>query len=317
MAQGKAFQRLVAAGATPQRAKLFTENVMRKVPTGIGTPEIGRLPELGAMPSVASVNAPEVAGIGGALASRVVPKKGPTTWYTDDYAAGSSQFRAEQGMPSWELPKFGSPDIQVYFDKSYGPGTYKKVETQAYIELAPDLFASSKSKGYDKAIFNLIKGGASLPQVLTKIVNDGNIGNPGLEAFPVTDATGDVVKAASDYATRMFNQYAKLQSGFDGYVAKISPRYSDYRYDIPSVKTKYGVSNNFKEGTIDVLNNYWALQNYKAREQKLTKEGKKPEVIKADLVKYKAALATKVNAAGRTPAKDEQARRDALKKASK
>jgi hypothetical protein len=313
----QAVQRLIAAGASPARAKSFSSAVTNKVPTGLGGPQLGGLPELGPMPSVASIKAPEVAGLGIGVASRVAPKKGPTTWYTDDYAAGSSQFRTEQGMPGWELPKFGSPDIGNYFDKSYGPGTYKKVETQAYIERAPDLFASSKSKGYDKAIYKLVLGGASLPQVLTKIVNDGNVGNPGLEAFPVTDASGDVVKAAGEYATRLFNQYAKLQSGFDSYVAKLSPRYSDYRYDIPSTKTKYGVANNFKEGTIDVLNNYWALQNYKAREQKLTKEGKKPEVIKADLLKYKKALATRVNGAGRTPAKDEQARRDALKKASK
>ena len=252
---------------------------------------------------------PTVRGLEGAVPSRQVPQ-GPKEWYSDDYATASASFRNEQGMPGWELPGFGSPDVQQYFDFSYGPGAYKKVEQRAYATLAPDYFAATKSRGYEKFLASAIAGGASISQIESQILKDEAEGDELLAAFPVVGLDGNVAKSASDYAKKLFSQYNKLQSGWKDQVGKLGVTYRDYRYDLPSAKFKYGTSTNFKAGTIDVLNNYWALKKYNEYAKSLkVPENRRPEL----LAKYKARLTTAVNKAGRTPLKDEKARRDALK----
>lgn len=296
----EAMRRLIAAGASPERAKAFTQNVINKI----------QVPE---MPKVAGIEVPKATMPKSPVASRQVPR-GPQEWYSDDYATASSSFRQEQGMPSWELPGFGSPDVQTYFDFSYGPGTYKKIEQRAYSALAPDYFAATKSKGYERFLAKAIAGGASIAQIESQILKDEAEGDELLANFPVVGLDGNVAKSASDYAKRLFNQYNKVASGWGDYVGKLGTQYRDYRYDLPSAKLKYGTKNDYKAGTIDVLNNYWALQKYNAYESKLKSNRRlTPAYVQSELAKYKNRLATTVNKAGRTPLKDEKARRDALK----
>ena len=298
MAQGKAFERLVAAGASPQRAKLFTENVMRKVPTGIGTPRVGSVP---------SVSTPKVTSV----PSVGVVKK-PSDYYSDDNAAASEAFRADKGLPGYELPSFDSPEIVPYFDFSYGKGSYQKLLNKAYKQYAPTL---AKAKGtnqlpYEKFIVDAIQVYKLNPsQILTQIVADEEAGDPDFLAFPVSSKDGDRIKAASDYVNRLYNENANLEKGID---AVITGTYTDYRYKLPSAKTKYGISNNFKEGTIDVLNNVWAFDKYKAREQQLQKAKVPASAIKKDLLNFKYRLLRDVTKSKRTPFKDEVARREAI-----
>jgi hypothetical protein len=230
------------------------------------------------------------------------------------------------------LPEFNSPEIEPYFDYSYGKGSYKKAKDKVSFALAPNLYKSSTSPLYDKVIHNLvISGKASLPQILNIIIADSTGQVPKefandpkavkaaqarqeqLNKFPVTTIGGDAVQAASAYATTLFDEYAKLQSGFAQKLIEINPQFQDYRYNIPSSKTKYGVATNFKLGTIDVLNNDKALSKYNERKAQLSKNVKlTPAQVDAVLAKYKTFLAKDVNKAGRTPAKDEQQRRDRL-----
>jgi hypothetical protein len=250
----------------------------------------------------------------GRVSATGLKPEGPREWYNDDFGAASDSFKQEKGLPGWKLPEFNSPEIESYFDYSYGKGSYKNAKNKVSIALAPDLYKSSTSKLYDRTIHDLIVSGKySLPEILQEIVIDDDAGGTSLDNFPVTDGSGDVVKAASAYATRLFNQNAKLQSEFADQLVKTNSRFQDYRYNIPSSKTKYGVANNFKLGTIDVLNNYWAFGKYNEEKAKLSKDKKlTPAQVDASLAKYKTRLVTAVNKAGKTPAKDEQQRRNNL-----
>lgn len=304
----EAVRRLIAAGASPERARAFTQNVINK----IQVPEAPKVAGI-EVPKVIGTEMPKARGLETAAPSRQVPQ-GPSEWYSDDYATASASFRSEKGMPGWELPGFGSPDVQTYFDFSYGPGTYKKIEQRAFSALAPDYAAATKSRGYERFLAQSIAGGASIAQIEQQILKDEAEGDELLAAFPVVGLDGNVAKSASDYAKRLFNQYNKLQSGWNDYVGKLGTTYRDYRYDLPSAKLKYGTKNDYKAGTIDVLNNYWALTKYQQYEKKLKSNRKlTPNYVAQELVKYKTKLSTAVNKAGRTPLKDEKARRDALK----
>lgn len=305
----QAIQRLVAAGASPARAKAFTQSVINKVPTGLGAMPTG----LGAAPELTPLSPLMPMSTGKVTAAGLKPQ-GPREWYNDDFSAASDSFKQEKGLPGWTLPEFNSPEIESYFDYSYGKGSYKNAKNKVSLALAPDLYKSSQSKLYDKTIYNLVSSGRlSLPQILNKIVLDADAGVEALELFPVTDGSGDVVKAASAYATRLFNQNAKLQSEFAEQLVKTNSKFQDYRYNIPSSKTKYGVANDFKLGTVDVLNNYWAFNKYNEEKTRLSKDKKlTPAQVDVSLSKYKTRLATAVNKAGKTPAKDEQQRRNNL-----
>jgi hypothetical protein len=305
----QAIQRLVAAGASPARAKAFTQSVINKVPAGLGAMPagLGAAPELGPLSPMAPMSTGKVTATG-------LKPQGPKEWYNDNYGAASDSVKQKKGLPGWTLPEFNSPEIEPYFDYSYGKGSYKKAKDKVSFAIAPNLYKSSKSNLYDKTIYNLVSSGRlSLPQILNKIVLDADAGVEALDNFPVTNADGDVVQAASAYATTLFDEYAKLQSGFAQKLIEINPQFQDYRYNIPSSKTKYGITTNFKLGTIDVLNNDKALSKYNERKAQLNKDKKlTPVQIDAALAKYKTFLAKDVNKAGRTPAKDEQQRRDRL-----
>jgi hypothetical protein len=298
-------QRLIAAGASPQRARSISKPKVQPM----------SMPEV-ATPEVRGLGMPEVQGLGMPKIAGTQPKSslkpmGPNEWYNDDYVAASQSWLSGKGMPGYQVPEFGTPEIKDYFEYTKGPGAYQKIEEKAYVTYAPQFSSALKAGGYERYLANLVKGGMSLPQIYTQIQTDFANKNPGLTAFP-KGSDYDVVKSASGFAKDLYNEYGTVKSKFNEFTTKVDP---NYRYALPDPKFKYGATTNFKAGTIDVLNNYWAFTKYKAFEQQLKATGKyTPAQITKALTNAKTQLATAVTKSGQTPFNDEKARRDALKK---
>jgi len=302
-----AINQLIAAGASPKRAKAFTEMVANKAQP-MSMPEVATPQIMGAgVPQIQGLGAPQVGG----AQPQIGKPKGPNEWYNDDYVAASQSWLSGKGMPGYQPPEFGTPEIKDYFEYTKGPGAYQKIEEKAFVSFAPQFSSALKAGGYEKYLANLVKGGMSLPQIYTQINTDFANKNPGLIAFP-KGSDYDVVKSASGFAKDLYNEYGTVKSKFNEFTTKVDP---NYRYALPDPKFKYGATTNFKAGTIDVLNNYWAFQKYQAFEQQLKATGKyTPAQITKALTNAKTQLATAVTKSGQTPFNDEKARRDALKK---
>jgi hypothetical protein len=273
------------------------------------------MPEV-ATPQIMGAGMPQIQGIGMPKIAGTQPKSslkpmGPNEWYSDDYAAASQSLLSSKGMPYYQVPEFGTPEIKDYFEYTKGPGAYQKIEEKAYVTYAPQFSSALKAGGYEKYLANLIKGGMSLPQIYNQIQTDFANKNPGLTAFP-KGSDYDVVKSASGFAKDLYNEFGTVKSKFNEFSTKVDP---NYRYSLPDPKFKYGATTNFKSGTIDVLFNADAFSAYKKYEQQL-KSSKKftPTQITQALNNAKTKIATGLTQAGRTPFNDEKARRDALKK---
>jgi hypothetical protein len=292
-----AINQLIAAGASPKRARAFTDMVANKAQP-MSMPEVATPQIMGVgMPQIQSLGAPQVAG----AQPQIGKPKGPGEWYSDDYAAASQSWASSNGLAGYNPPEFGTPEFQQYFDYTKGPGAYKKIETNLYAKYAPTYKAALTSTSpLDKAIIPYLPKGIAPQQIV-----DGLMKNPAAYGLTTRDQ-------AESYVNKLFNEYTGVADKVDSYIGTID---KNYRYKLPDPKFKYGTTTNFKSGTVDVLNNYWANTKYKTFEQQLKGSGKyTPTQIAQALSNAKTQLVTAVAKSGVTPFKDEQARRDALKK---
>ena len=292
-----AINQLIAAGASPKRARAFTEMVANKAQP-MSMPEVATPQIMGAgVPEIQSLGAPKVAG---AQPMSGLKPKGPGEWYSDDYAAASQSWASGKGLPGYQPPEFGTPEFTQYYEYTKGPGAYSKFENNLLAQYAPTFNKAQKSTNiFDKSVVGAIKKGLSLTEI-SELIAGGTL---------VTPLTIEQQNAA---ATKLFNEYSDATAKGAEFLGKSDP---NYRYKLPDPKFKYGATTNFKTGTVDVLNNFWANGKYKAYEQQLISSKKyTPAQITQALSKAKTQLATAVTKSGVTPFKDEQARRDALKK---
>jgi hypothetical protein len=288
-------QRLIAAGATPQRARSISKPKVQPMSMPeVATPEVRGL----GMPEVQSLGMPKITG---AQPMSSLKPMGPNEWYSDDYAAASQSWASSKGLPGYQPPEFGTPEFQQYFDYTKGPGAYKKIENNLYAKYAPTYKAALTSTSpLDKAIIPYLPKGIAPQQIV-----DGLMKNPAAYGLTSRDQ-------AESYVNKLFNEYTGVVDKVDTFIGTID---KNYRYKLPDPKFKYGATTNFKAGTIDVLNNYWANTKYKAYEQQLKSSGKyTPAQITQALGTAKIELAKVVTSKGATPFNDEKARRDALKK---
>ena len=310
-----AIQRLIAAGASPTRAKAFADSLMssRQTPQigstaapkigGIGVAEIANAqPEVAPVPRVSGFKVPEIGMPQTPAVPAGIKPKGPSEWYSDDYAAASSSWASGKGLPGYQPPAFGTPEFVQYFDYTKGPGSSKKFETSLYTKYAPTYKAALTSTApLDKAVIPYISKGIAPQQIVAGVMKNSKI-------LGLTLSESDVYS----YVTKLFNEYNDAVSKASDFIGTVD---KNYRYALPDPKFTYGPSTNFQTGTIDVLNNYWANGKYRAYEQQLKAANKyTPAQISQALSNAKIELAKVVISKGATPFKDETARRDALKK---
>lgn len=135
-------QRLVAAGASPQRADAFVQQK--------------------AFESGAPVGMPSVAG----------KPKGPNEWYNEDYANASASLYPKGFRP----PTPDSPNFKQYFDFVYGKGSYDKLSSKALAQEAPLWSAATRSSSMlDKAIVQAItQKNASIGEITESLLGATN-----------------------------------------------------------------------------------------------------------------------------------------------
>jgi hypothetical protein len=239
-----AINQLIAAGASPKRAKAFTEMVANKAQP-MSMPEVATPQIMGAgMPQIQGLGAPQVAG---AQPMSGLKPKGPGEWYSDDYASASQSWASGKGLPGYQPPEYGTPEFTQYYEYVKGPGTYSKFENNLLTQYAPTFSKAIKSSSiFDQSVAAAIKQGKSLTEVFELITTK-----------PIkTPLTIEQQNAA---ATKLFNEYSDATAKGAEFLGKSDP---NYRYKLPDPKFKYGATTNFKSGTVDILNNYWANTKY-------------------------------------------------------
>lgn len=215
-------QRLIAAGAQPERAQQFVEqNLFQKgaplgMPTSTGKP------------------------------------KGPGEWYNEDYAAASASLYPAGFRP----PAPDAPEFRQYFDVVLGKGAYDKFTTkaqsQAFSTKAPTYNAARNSSNIlDKSIVPYLgKQNVSLAQIV-----DGILKNPQVWG-------GRTAQQAEAYATKLFNEYNDAMASLGDIYAKEITKNKDYKYGLPDPKLRYGVATSLGAGTVDILTNPTAARLY-------------------------------------------------------
>ena len=321
-----AIQRLIAAGASPQRARAFTDQVMKnKVgataaprPDAISVSKIAAdTPQVELAPAVpvpavpmptavqpeAAVVQPESNIVSAMSAPAVAPStqkpaKGANSWYDLQIQSAAQAYKSGQGMPGYALPEYGTPEFTQYYEYTKGAGSYPKFESKLLAQYAPTFSRAQKSTNiFDKSVTAAIKKGYSLTEI-TELIAGGTL------KTPLT------IEQQTSAANKLFDEYSNAQSKGEEFILKSD---QNYKFAIPDPKFTYGVSTNFKAGTIDVLNNKYALDAYKAKEKQF-KDSKKYSAtqIANAMVKVKALIATEIKKKGYTPYKDETLLRDSL-----
>lgn len=284
MAVNQFRQRLVAAGATPERASQFINQRAFQALTPMREPSV-----LGEKPAAA----PGIIG----------PKpKGPQEWYNDNYASGS------EGLypAGFRAPKFGDENFDSYYDYVFGKGSYSKLTTETRdknLSMKAPLFVQARKNASNSSLdFNIVKGlelGNTAPQIINQLLGSPQraqiLGN-----LPERDAINYINRIAGQYYSAIGSE-ADIEKIVNARIAKDR----DFRYRMPDPRLRYGLSTDLNRGVVDILSNPTAAKAYAAYAA--------TEKDPTKLTQYKAKLVGEAANRGVTPWKDEARRRDALK----
>jgi len=230
MAVNQFRQRLMAAGASPERADGMIQQRAFETGAPIGMP--------------ASVGKP----------------KGPNEWYNEDYAAASQSLFPGGFKP----PAPDDTNFKSYYDVVYGKGAYDKFTTtaqsKAFATKAPTYNAARNSANpLDKAIVPYLgRQGVSLAAIV-----DGILKNPQFWG-------GRTAEQAESYATKLFNEYNDAIASLNDVYADQLNKNRDYKYGLPDPKLRYGVTTNLSAGQDDILTNPTAAKAYAAYQKTTT-----------------------------------------------
>lgn len=244
-------QRLVAAGAQPERADKFVETAMF---------------EKGMEMPAASVG---------------VKPTGTNEWYDEEYWSAS-----EAVYPTgFRAPRYGQQGFDKYFDYVFGRGSYSNLTKPAQINLAkaPTYAAAKRSQdALDIGTVSAVESGATLPQVVSKFRTQ-------FRTDP-TIAGGMTEKEAVSYITDVWNEYNKFVKGAEAedlqaLVDKRVKSNKNFQYGMPDPRLRYGMTTNFDSGTVDVLQNPGAKSAYDAYAKKVGNDPRQLAAYKQALVK--------------------------------
>jgi len=228
MAVNQFRQRLMAAGASPERAGKFIEERALQMPKSEIMPATPtRMPTASTKP------------------------RGPDEWYNEDYATTSAEL-----LPSaFRAPKFGDKDFAKYFDFVFGKGSYAKVSPLS-LDQAPN-YTTAKSSGdpFEMGVVAMVEAGLPWPKILNNIKTEVNAGNL---QYP----TGLLSTEALDYAKDIWNEYNRYGKPTEKAYLKAVEANKDFQYQMPDRRLKYGTMTNFDVGTVDILTNPRAAKLY-------------------------------------------------------
>lgn len=217
-------QRLMAAGASPERTQKFLEQKAFETGQPMGMPTVSTKPQ------------------------------GPNEWYDEEYAAASSSLFPGGFKP----PTPDDANFKSYYDIVYGKGAYDKFTTkaqsQAFATNAPTFNKAIKAPvgSYEYVIANGIKDGLS-----PEVVYESALGIKNLIGTR-TDA------AVNSYVYKLFDEYTKAQNSLQDIYAKQLANNKDYKFGLPDPKLRYGITTNLSAGQVDVLTNPTAAKAYAA-----------------------------------------------------
>lgn len=319
-------RRLIAAGASPQRANQFAQQAMVKAVPEVprvdpairgGAPRITQpvmpevapmvMPEVAPMPKVTPM--PEVAPMPEVVSEGVVSAmsapqtalkpQGPNEWYNDKLGELSFKIAPFQYRP----PKVTDASFPQYYDLLLGKGAtlnaFKNVVLQKpdAAKEVPRLngilanFDSPNADKFEKIVFQYVASG--VPQAtVEQYVNNNQTGDSDLYKDD---------KAKLDFVKAIYTEYnQKIASPFQAVLKSTANENMDYKYGLPSDKLKWGATTSLKNGTV--------AYNQSAVYQAFAKAN--PKVSPTKLTQAVAAWMTKNNW---TPYREETKRRDNLK----
>jgi len=207
-------QRLMAAGASPERAQQFVEQV-----------EFNKGPQL-----------PEFGG-----GQRLMALGDP---FDDQSRAASESFPEFQNV--FRPPSASDSSFKDYVDVVLGRGAYNSL-TAKYTKGAAPLWEASKRSNsmLDKAIVQAItEKNASIAEITESLLNATSVGLLG----------GRTPQQAVDYAEKVFADYTKLQNfDVNEKLVQELNKNKAYEFGLPDQKLRYGLTTDLKKGTISIM----------------------------------------------------------------
>lgn len=275
MAVNQFRQRLMAAGASPERADGMIQQRAFETGAPIGMP--------------ASVGKP----------------KGPNEWYNEDYATASQSLFPGGFRP----PTPDSTDFSSYYDFVFGKGSYQKVFDKELKLVAPTYRTASLSNAkLDQFITTMINDGLDLNTIAQRIRDpraQANLIGYGEKAGQKNILIPFTADQAIFRANEIYDDYMTGKAKVSEKVLAAANSNKNYKYGLPDPKLRYGLTTNISAGQVDILTNPTAAKAYAAYQNTTTN----PQ----QLAQYKQFLLSEANKRQLTPWKDEAKRRDYLK----
>ena len=273
----QAIQRLIAAGASPARAKAFTDMAATKSPA--------------VAPSMPQISGPQPQ-------SPIIKPMGPNEWYNEDYQSASSSIAPGAFKP----PTADDPNFSSYYDLIYGQGSYTKTKEKALNEVAPFYSSAKRSQNLlDQGLVSYIGQGHSLADVKGFLKTTASKNPKVLGTFTIDEALS--------YADKLFSDYTTAIAKLGNYYTTEASKNKNFKYGLPDPKLKYGATTSFGTGTVDFRLSPTLKAAYDKNIAKYANDPNKA-AIEQQLISGLIAQANKV---GITPWKEEAKRRDSLK----
>jgi hypothetical protein len=204
-------QRLIAAGASPERARAFEQQYTQRLQ--------------GAQPGLTR------------------PQD-----IQDAFDAEIAAFAAAAYPNVFRPPTIDDPRIDSYITGIYGANKLQELENKAYTEKAPNFFRIQKSLPTDPNAYNLdqyIVAAIQNGQPYAQIVNDI------IEKAPIELMGSLTEGKVADVVNKYYNEYNDAQTSVPTYKQKLLESNKYYKVGLPDPTFKYGTKENLEQGVID------------------------------------------------------------------
>lgn len=275
-------QRLIAAGASPERARAFEQQYTQRLQ--------------GAQPGLTR------------------PQD-----IQDAFDAEIAAFAAAAYPNVFRPPTIDDPRIDAYITGIYGANKLPELTAKAWTTEAPNYIKVANSitpqeaqdvntiKSLDKYIVRRIAEGASYADLVNEVLNNR------------MDLMGALTEGkVADITTKYFNEYNKAQESIPTYKQKLLESNKYYKVGLPDPSFKYGLKEDLAAGVIDFTTHPSVTRiletKPKIEEKEFTPYGPSLKAIRESAPTLKSNVINDLLATGATPFRDEVKRREYLKK---
>ena len=223
-------QRLIAAGAQPERAQGFVEQaIFNKGP---------QLATFKGAPKVSGGIKPIVLG--------------------DPYDDKTTQARKDYFPNLYYPPEPESQDFKPYFDVVLGKGAYDNFFNKSIAQNAKKFRTATYSAAQlDRDVTKMIKEGYGLDKIEQYLRSDAATQAGSLKAY--TDAAGQkniIASVTPDQAmfraTELYADYESAKDNVNEYLVKQITKNKAYQFGLPDPKLRYGMTTDLSKGTIAI-----------------------------------------------------------------